>query len=61
MWKLSGAYGWKHGDNLSFSVGATLSFVGDAPLVQTAQRVTVSGDYDANFLAIVGGTFRYDF
>jgi long-subunit fatty acid transport protein len=60
-WKPSGAYGWKQGDNMSFSVSATLSFVGDAPLEQTAQRVTESGDYDANFLAIVGGTFRYDF
>ena len=28
---------------------------------QTAQRGTVSGDYDTNFLAIVGGTFRYEF
>ena len=61
QWKLSGAYGWKQSDNMSFSVGATLSFVGDAPLEQTAQRVTVSGDYDTNFLAIVGATFRYDF
>jgi len=61
MWKLSSAYGWRPTDNMSFSVGATLSFLGDAPLEQTAQRVTVSGDYDTNFLAIVGGTFRYDF
>ncbi len=61
QWKLSGAYGWRPSDNMSFAVGATLTFVGDAPLEQTAQRVTVSGDYDTNFLAIVGGTFRYDF
>jgi len=61
QWKLSAAYGWIQSDNLSFSVGATLSFVGDAPLEQTAQRVTVRGDYDNNFLAILGGTLRYNF
>ena len=61
QWKLSAAYGWQHSDSMYFSLGATLSFVGDAALEQTAQRVTVRGDYDTNFLAIVGGTFRYDF
>ena len=61
QWKLSAAYGWKHSDSMSFSLGATLSFVGDAALTQTAQRVTVSGDYDTNFLAILGGTLRYEF
>ena len=61
QWKLSAAYGWKQSDTMSFSLGATLSFVGDAALEQTAQRVTVRGDYDTNFLAVVGGTFRYDF
>ena len=61
QWKLSAAYGWKHSDSMYFSVGATLSFVGDAALEQTAQRVTVHGDFDTNFLAVVGGTFRYDF
>jgi hypothetical protein len=33
----------------------------DAALEQTAQRVTVRGDYDTNVLAVVGRTFRYDF
>jgi long-chain fatty acid transport protein len=61
QWKLSAAYGWKHNDKLAFSFGATLSFVGDAALEQTAQRVTVRGDYDTNFIAVVGGTLRYDF
>jgi long-subunit fatty acid transport protein len=61
QWKLSAAYGWKHSDSMSFALGATLAFVGSAPLEQTAQRVTVSGDYDTNFLAVVGGTFRYEF
>jgi long-chain fatty acid transport protein len=61
QWKLSAAYGWKQSDKMSFSLGATLSFVGDAALEQTAQRVTVRGDYDTNFLAIVGGTLRYEF
>jgi long-chain fatty acid transport protein len=60
-WKLSAAYGWQHNDNMSFSLGTTLYFVGDAPVTQSSQGVTVSGDYDTNMLAIVGGTFRYDF
>jgi hypothetical protein len=61
QWELSASCAWKHSDALAFSLGATLAFVGDAALEQTAQRVTVRGDYDTNFLAIVGGTFRYDF
>jgi long-chain fatty acid transport protein len=61
QWKVSASYAWKHNDSMSFSLGATLSFVGDAALEQTAQRVTVRGDYDTNFLAVVGGTMRYEF
>jgi hypothetical protein len=61
QWKLSASYGWRHNDNLAFSLGATLAFVGNAALEQTAQRVTVRGDYDTNMLAILGGTVRYDF
>jgi len=61
QWKLSASYAWRHNNNMAFSLGATLSFVGDAALTQTAQRVTVRGDYDTNFLAIVGGTLRYEF
>ena len=61
QWKLSASYAWKHNDNLAFSLGATLAFIGDAALEQTAQRVTVRGDYDTNMLAILGGTLRYDF
>lgn len=60
-YKLSAAYGWEHGDNLSFALGATFYFLGNAPLQQTSQGVTVTGDYDTNMLAIVGGTLRYDF
>jgi long-chain fatty acid transport protein len=61
QWKLSASYAWNHSDRLAFSLGATLAFVGNAPLEQTAQRVTVRGDYDTNFLAILGGTLRYEF
>ncbi|QQO52477.1 MAG: hypothetical protein N838_02875 [Thiohalocapsa sp. PB-PSB1] len=61
QWKLSASYAWRHNDNLAFSLGATLAFVGNAALEQTAQGVTVRGDYDTNMLAILGGTLRYDF
>ncbi|MEA3278030.1 MAG: outer membrane protein transport protein [Pseudomonadota bacterium] len=60
-WKLSAAYGWEHSDNMAFALGATFYLVGDAPLEQSAQGVTVRGDYDTNMLAILGGTFRYEF
>jgi long-chain fatty acid transport protein len=61
QWKLSASYAWRHKDTLAFALGATLVFVGDAALEQTAQRVTVRGDYDTNLLAILGGTLRWDF
>lgn len=60
-WKLSAAYGWQHDDALSLSVGTTLYFMGNAPISQTNQGVTVTGDYDTNMFAIVGATLRYDF
>jgi long-chain fatty acid transport protein len=61
IWKLSTAYGWKPSDALSFSLGATFYFVGNAALEQSAQRVTVQGDFDTNMLAILGGSLRYEF
>ena len=60
-WKLSATYGWQHDDALSLSVGTTLYFMGNAPISQTNQGVTVTGDYDTNMFAIVGATLRYDF
>jgi long-chain fatty acid transport protein len=61
QWKLSASYLWKQSDRLAFSIGGTFAFVGNAPVEQTAQRVTVRGDYDTNFVAILGGTLRYRF
>jgi len=61
QWKLSASYAWRHNDSLAFALGGTFIFVGDAALEQTAQRVTVRGDYDTNMLAILGGTLRYEF
>ncbi len=61
QWKLSASYAWKYSDRLAFSLGGTLAFVGNAPVEQTAQRVTVRGDYDTNVIAILGATLRYEF
>jgi len=61
QWKLSASYAWRQKDTLAFALGATLVFVGDAALEQTAQRVTVRGDYDTNMLAILGGTLSWSF
>jgi long-chain fatty acid transport protein len=60
-WKLAAAYRFEHGENLAFAVGATVYLMGDAALAQTAQGVTVRGDYETNLLAILGATLRYDF
>jgi hypothetical protein len=46
---------------MSFALGATFYFIGNAPLEQSLRGVTVRGDYDTNILAILGGTFRYSF
>ncbi len=61
MWKLSAAYGWSHDDQLRFAVGATMYFVGNAPIDQTAQGVRVFGDYSANRFAVAGGSLTYSF
>jgi long-chain fatty acid transport protein len=60
-WKLSAAYRFEHSEKLTFAVGATVYLMGDAALAQTAQGVTVRGDYETNLLTIVGATLRYDF
>jgi long-chain fatty acid transport protein len=61
MWKLSAAYGWSHGENLRFALGATLYFVGAAAIDQTAQGVRVVGDYSSNKIAVVGGSLNFTF
>ena len=61
MWKLSASYGWERKKDLKFALGGTLALIGDAPLDQTAQGVRVVGDYDSNWMAIVGGTIYYAF
>jgi hypothetical protein len=35
--------------------------MGDAPLEQASQAVTVQGRYDSNLLAIVGASLRWSF
>ena len=59
IWKLSTAYAREPSDVLSFSLGATFYFVGNAALEQSAQRLTVQGDFDTNMLAIPRGSLRY--
>jgi long-chain fatty acid transport protein len=59
VWKLGGAYAWQGDKQMDFSVGATLYLVGDAPVEQTDQRVTVEGDFDSYTTLYLGGTLRY--
>jgi hypothetical protein len=34
---------------------------GDAATDQSSQGVRVVGDFDSNWIAVLGGTLRYDF
>jgi long-chain fatty acid transport protein len=61
MWKLAGAYAWKGKNNFTYSLGATLYLIGDAPIDQTSQGVRAAGEFDKNLLLFLGGTLRYVF
>ena len=58
--KLSMAYGW-FGDRFDYSLGATLIYLGDGKVDQTAQGVRFKGEFDTNYALFVGATLRYEF
>jgi len=58
IYKLSGAYGWET-DKFDYSIGGTIYMIGDAAIDQTAQGVRVKGDYDNNFILLLGATIRF--
>jgi long-chain fatty acid transport protein len=60
-WKFSASYAWEHSDKLKFALGGTLMLAGDAATDQSSQGVRVVGDFDSNWIAVLGGTLRYDF
>ncbi len=58
--KFSMAYGWL-GDRFDYSLGATLIYLGEGKVDQTAQGVRFKGEFDTNYALFVGGTLRYEF
>ena len=60
-YKLSAAYSWHLGGELSFAVGGTLIYFGEGRVDQTAQGVRFNGEFDTNVALFLGGTFRYLF
>jgi long-chain fatty acid transport protein len=58
--KLSVAYG-RRIERLDYSIGATLMYLGDGKVDQTAQGVRFKGEFDTNYALFVGGTLRYEF
>ncbi|MEH6616340.1 MAG: outer membrane protein transport protein, partial [Porticoccus sp.] len=46
---------------LDYAIGATLMYMGDAKVDQTAQGERFKGEFDTNFLLFLGGTMRYEF
>ena len=58
--KFSMAYGREEG-RFDYSLGATLIYLGDGKVDQTAQGVRFKGEFDTNYALFVGGTLRYEF
>ena len=44
-----------------YALGATLIYLGDGKVDQTAQGVRFKGEFDTNYALFVDGTVRYEF
>lgn len=61
QYKFSGSYGWKKSDQVSFALGGTLAYLGEGKVDQVTQGVRLKGEFDNNYLLMLGGTVRYLF
>jgi len=61
QFKVSAAYAWKGKKKLDFAIGATLLYAGSGKVDQTAQGVRFKGEFDKNYILLLGGTLRYVF
>ena len=59
--KLSAGMALQQTEKLSYAIGATLMYAGEAKVDQTAQGVRFKGKFDTNFVLFLGGTIRYVF
>ena len=49
------------GKKFSYALGASVMYVGDGKVDQTAQGVRFKGEFDTNLILSLGGTVRYSF
>ena len=61
QYKFSGSYGWKKSDTLSFALGGTLVYLGEGKIDQISQGVRLKGEFDNNYLLMLGVTALYTF
>jgi long-chain fatty acid transport protein len=57
----AGASYFVEGKKLSYALGASVMYAGDAKVDQTAQGVRFKGEFDTNLVFSLGGTVRYTF
>ena len=59
-WQAGASY-FVEGENLAYSLGTSLMYLGDGKVNQTAQGVRFKGEFDTNVILTLGGTIRYTF
>ena len=59
-WQAGASY-FVEGENLAYSLGTSLMYLGDGKVDQTAQGVRFKGEFDTNVILTLGGTIRYTF
>jgi len=57
----AGASYFMDGKKFSYALGASVMYVGDGKVDQTAQGVRFKGEFDTNLVFSLGGTVRYTF
>jgi long-chain fatty acid transport protein len=57
----AGASYFVEGKKLSYAIGTSVMYAGDAKVDQTAQGVRFKGEFDTNLVFSLGGTVRYTF
>jgi len=60
QWQAGASY-FIEGEQLSYALGASVMYAGDAEVDQTAQGVRFKGEFDTNLIYSLGGTVRYIF
>ena len=57
----AGASYYVEGENLAYSFGSSIMYLGDGAVDQTSQGVRFKGEFDTNVVLTLGATLRYTF